>query len=232
MNAFDTAHTATLDALFETASTLHFVKGEHLLHPANPTHSVFRIMSGIVKLYSLNNQGEEYIHIFYGAGEIFPLRWMSSDTAVHQTVYARALDHVTVQRISTADLDDMIRNDGALSYAILQQVVQQFTIYAERLENLEYKYASERLAFRLLFMAGRFGTQRGNDIVLPSITQHDIAASINISRESANRELERLERKSLISREVRHIVIRDREGLRKELHTDSDPFDWRTHIAK
>jgi CRP-like cAMP-binding protein len=99
-----------------------------------------------------------------------------------------------------------------------RQLARQFTVFSDRIDNLEYKKSGERLAYRLLFLASRFGVRRNNRTVIDlPITHEVLAGTINLARESVSREMEKLERRGIISRINHQIIINNMVALRETL---------------
>ena len=85
--------------LFSRGQPLTFKKGEHIIAQDVEPEGVYYISTGYVKIYSISGSGDEYIHILYGSGEIFPLVW--AYLGVHpESLYYEALSDCTVWRIS------------------------------------------------------------------------------------------------------------------------------------
>lgn len=204
-----------LTGLFKSGQRLSYSKGEIVLRPDDESPGIFYVESGYVKVFSINDRGEEYLHIIYGANEIFPLIWVMSGQP--RNVFYRAVTACALLRVPGKKFQDSIEADSTLCFAVLKQVTKQFNVYTNRVDNLEYKYGRERLVYRLLFLAGRFGKRRGKSVTLPPFTQNDIASSINLSRESASREIERLEERGLVSYDGRILTLNDVEALGKEI---------------
>jgi CRP-like cAMP-binding protein len=126
------------------------------------------------------------------------------------------------------DLHKAIDADITVTRAVLVKTVKQFTIYADRIDNLEYKYARERVVYRLLFLASRFGEKQadGSYVLTAPISQQVIASSINLSRESVSREFDRLQRHELVEfNNERCIVVKNVQHLCNELKSPVSP-DW------
>ena len=202
--------------LFAAGTLASFKGGEIIARSDESNDTTYMIKSGYVKVYSLNSHGEEYLHIIYRAGEIFPIIWMAGK--LQQGVFYAAIDNVSVYSLPGNFLLEKVRNDARLSMAMTMQVIRQFNIYVDRVDNLEYKFGRERLAYRLLFLASRFGrnTARGLTIDVP-LTQKSLGTSINLSRETVARELHRLETRGLVVYEDRRIIILNVDHLCNEL---------------
>jgi CRP/FNR family cyclic AMP-dependent transcriptional regulator len=195
--------------LFNKGQPLVFGKGEHIIAQESKPDGVYYISTGYVKIYSISSNGDEYVHVIYGPGEIFPLVW--AYLGIHpEALYYEALSDCTVWRMSREWLLHFMATRPHIAYALSMQLAQQFRILADRIDNLEYKKASERVAYRVLFLASRFGTKDGSSIIIdPPITHEIFANTVNLARESVSRELERLEQDGVIQRQGRRLLIVD-----------------------
>lgn len=210
--------------LFANGQQFELAKDEIVIRPGDePTH-LYRIETGFVKVYFINREGEEYLHLIYGAGEIFPLAWIVN--RVRRNVFYETIAPTVLMRISRDEFMLKTAKDPEMGFAVMQQVVSQFNIYLDRIDNLEYKYARERLVYRLLFLAGRFGKKTDNGFVVPYFTQQDLASSINLSRESAVRELNKLKNKGLIEYSSTSIILKDINALSHEINGGISPNLW------
>lgn len=208
-------------SLFAATKPTQYGAGEIIARSEDEPKNIYYINAGFVRVYSVNSRGEEYLHIIYKAGELFPL--MSLTGKRQRGVYYEALDNATVSRLAAEELLANTRADLEISSALLSQVMEQFNVYIDRVDNLEYKFGRERLVYRILFLASRFGRKnaRGLTIDLP-ITQKVLGSSINLSRETVARELRRLEDRGLVAYEDRKILILDLDALAGEL---KDPIN-------
>lgn len=202
-----------MEALFMSGRSVRASKGEVLLRGDEPNADIFYIAKGTVKVYSINDQGEEYIHILYKAGEIFPLIWAFRDK--QRRVFYEALDSVVLWKLPKDTFLEYVKaNTSPAVYSLLEQMAEQFSVYADRIDNLQYRAASERVVYRLLFLASRFGKKVGDEIVIDTpITHKVIANSINLTRESVSREIEKLTEAGIIRTEAGQIVIKDVKQL-------------------
>jgi CRP/FNR family cyclic AMP-dependent transcriptional regulator len=93
-------------------------------------------------------------------------------------------------------------------------VTEMYRIHSERILNLEYRSVRERLVSFLLTMAGRFGKETDEGVMIEVPLRHqDIASSINASRETASREIATLERRNLIVAKRSYILLKDVPAL-------------------
>jgi CRP/FNR family transcriptional regulator len=97
---------------------------------------------------------------------------------------------------------------------ILDMVTEMYRIHSERILNLEYRTVRERLVSFLLTMSHRFGQETADGLMINAPLRHqDIASSVNASRETASRELAKLEKRRLIKTKQFYITLIDTEAL-------------------
>lgn len=176
---------------------------------------VFFVESGFVKVYSISDSGDRYVHLLYKHGEVFPLIWALKD--IRRRVFYEAASPVKVWVVSKSDFLDYFKLENNTSYELLAQITDQFRIYADRLDNLQYKSAHEKVVYRLLFLAGRFGVNSDGGLLINAPVTHElIAESINLTRETVSREMEKLGKKGLVGKSGGNILLIDIKGLAKE----------------
>jgi CRP/FNR family cyclic AMP-dependent transcriptional regulator len=194
---------------------INFEKSEIILRPFHNSTNIYAINSGLVKVYSYDSRGKENIAVIYGPGDFFPLAWLINQK--RPSVYFKSLSECSFYIIPQDVFQEAIKNNSDLSAAFVQRVVKQFALYASTLNNLGLKYARERLCYRLLVMAARYGETRGDEKVIPYITHNDLAATINITREGVTKEISRLEKIGVIKYDRSNIVIKNIEHLQQEV---------------
>ena len=214
-----------LHSLFASTKPIQFSSGEVIARAEDEPREIYCIASGFIRVYSINSRGEEYLHIVYKAGELFPLISLT-DKRQHGVIY-EALDTTVVHKLPVGSFMEEVKKDAELSFALTMQVMSQFNVYIDRVDNLEYKFGRERLVYRILVLASRFGRKnvRGLMIDLP-ITQKVLGSSINLSRETVARELRRLEDRGLVTYEDRKILILDLDALAAELKDPINKDFW------
>lgn len=205
---------------------LHVQKGEVIIGNDMMPDGVYFLDTGYVKIYSISDEGHEYLHIIYGHGDLFPLTWAYMDSQPSQ-LYYETISDCTLWRVSRYWFTQMARTNAAISYDLGLQLAYQFRVYSDRIDNLEYKKASDRVIYRLLFLGSRFGTKQDDSLTIDApITHEHFANSINLARESVSRELEKLEREGLLYRSDNRLVLTDAPALAARLSKPIDHRDW------
>lgn len=202
---------------FLAGTLLRFQKGEIVMQADEEPDGVYLIEKGYIKVYSILNSGENNQHVIYKSGELFPLLWAFDRPQLH--VFYEAMDETEVRRVSKSEFRRLMANDSVVSAHLAERLAEVFWIYANRVENLGLARARDRVIYRLIGLMERFGktNQLGEIIIDAPLTQQDIAESVKMIRETASREIEKLERAGILGYRNHRIVILDPAKLRAEL---------------
>lgn len=197
-------------------TTVEYKKDSVIVPPDIALKYVYRIIKGLVIVYT-SHRDDKNTHLIYGKDELFPLASISGKT--RKGLYYAALSDCIVEQYSLSTFQKRLQTDPAFSYATLCEVITQFMLFKARVDNLEYQYASERLAYKILMLSHQFGkySKNGVQLQLPALTNQDIANTINLTRESVNRELAKFVKSGLVTVENNRITIVDEERLRQQI---------------
>lgn len=212
----DSAAYRQLIDFFHTGTKLSYKKGESIVHSGDRPHGIYYITEGFVKAIAITKYGEENLLIIRQHDDIFPLIW--AFTGLHRDITYQAMSDTTLLRVARSEfLAFLEKNEHALS-VILNMAIEAYRLHSERVMTLEYRSVRERVASFLLTTADRFGTENSHGLTLNvPIRRHDIAASINASRETTSRELTALAKLGLIDLNSSHITICKVDKLREIL---------------
>jgi|GEM_PF-427112 len=196
-------------AHFRDGSLIHFRKGDVIIQGYKEPKGVHLIKSGFVKAYSIMHDKHRNLLVVHGPGELIPLPW-ALDGGHTRGMYYEAMVDVEVLRSGKDTLSTAMDNNARLSREILSQTISILSIYAQRIQILEFRTARERIISELIYFAGRFGERRGKEILINApITQQDIADSVNVSRETASRALGSLSKEGLMGQSNHLFTIRN-----------------------
>jgi CRP-like cAMP-binding protein len=215
----------TISNFFRAGRPLRAYKGEIVSGWENELAYVYFIEKGFVKAYSVSNEGEELIHLIYGPVELFPLSW--AYTGIQREDYYEALGDTLLFKVPLLQFQEFACSSVATSNALTQVVAHQLNSLNDRLSNFEYKRPGQRLAYRLLFLASRFGYKQGDWIIIEGPFTHQlIANTINLARETVSREIAHMEYEGIL-RQINHgIIIKDLHELRTKLGKDASLQGW------
>lgn len=202
---------------FKEGTVKHFSKGDVLVQGDEEPTEVYLIESGYVKAYSISQLGQQNLLLIQGAEEIMPLPW-ALDGAQKLGIFYEAMSDVTVMGTSKNNLRAAMGANSWLTEQVMRQLVNTFTVYAQRIQSLGYRLPRERVVSCLLDLATRFGQTIGQSTVIDApLTHQDIADSISMTRETASRALEQLFEDGLVTQEDHLFTINDEHKLQAEL---------------
>jgi CRP-like cAMP-binding protein len=207
----------SIDAHFDDGTTKRYLKNEIIVQGDEEPAGVFFILDGYVKAYSISQLGQQNLLLIQGEHEILPLPW-ALDGPQKVGIFYEAMSDVTVKRTSKSALRAAMGADPWLTEQILRQLVDAFTVYAQRIQSLGFRLPRERIIACLLDLSTRFGEKNAeNTIIQAPITHRDIADSTNMTRETASRTIELLIKDKLLHQVDRFFVINDEKKLKAEL---------------
>lgn len=205
-----------LALFFKTSQKYLYGKGEIILRPEDIPSGIYYVEKGFIKTYSITSDGSENIYLFFQPGDIFPGHWQYNSDEEYK-LYYETITPVVLYRKPKVEYDALIASDLQVAGEIHGAMLNIVNILAQRIENLEHTNAYARVMLHLLGLAKMFGSQQGGETTLTiPLTHYDFGHSINISRETASRELEILKKKNLISERNHLITIVDLQKLRQE----------------
>lgn len=188
--------------------------GETIFARGARPDGIFAVIEGIVRVSGVARDGRETVLDFYGVGEWF------GETATlsgEPRYFSAAADgDALVAHLRLADTEELLASRPAFSRAMLALEARRIVILLHALEQYSVLPMEQRLAARLLMLAGRFGKQtpRGLEITI-ELTHDTLARLIGSSRPRITRMLNRWRQAALIEHHYGHIVLRDLPQLRR-----------------
>lgn len=200
-----------LDSIVERKSPLH--KGDHLFRCGTPFESLFAVRAGVIKIYSLNDQGEEQILGFYLPGDVIGLDALS--TKVHQC-NAVALDTTSVCALPFDQLEHLSMQIPALNhqvFCLMSRGVNEGHVHSEILSK---RNADQRVAHFIWHLSQRF-LNRGylHTEFRFSVLHRDVALFLGLTPETVSRILAKLAKLDIVYWKRKEIKIIDIVALRK-----------------
>lgn len=203
---------------FAAGTQIKCNKDEVLLRPGDESPGVYLIMSGFIKNYSISPSDEINIHAFKKKGDVVPLLWALGDEPVK--FYTETISETVLYRISKDSFVELLEKNPEVLRYFLEKLIRITKHYKDRIGSLEHKYVSHRLIAQLLALSEHFGTSVPDGIAINiPLTHQDIADSINSTRETVSRELNKLEECGLVSNDGQKLTITDVTKLGEELES-------------
>jgi CRP/FNR family cyclic AMP-dependent transcriptional regulator len=194
-------------ALSAHVTRRRYAVGTTVVRQATPPDTVFRIASGLVKILHRHPSGEEVV-----------VGLRASDWPISQPApTARQFSPVTIVALTDLDLIEVacahflatVTADGHLRHAVARLEHLELSEQLDRLAMLTRFSARRRLLHVLRWLAHRFGVpSSGGAVALRvSLTQEELAQTINVTRETLTRLLVELEKERVVRRQRGWITL-------------------------
>lgn len=193
-----------------------FEKGDVILDYNAYVPKVFYIEEGYVRTFSISPSGRQKVYVFYQPNDMFPIVWVFNN--VNKQLYYEAMDSVTVRAVERDEFLAFIKDKPEVLLEIIHRVVDRHSVYVDRVDNLSHPNGRKRIIKLFLSLARRFGkVENGGILIQIPVTHFDISSSTAMTRETASRDIECLQRKGIIRKYNNLFYIPDIEILEKEL---------------
>lgn len=198
-----------------------FKKRSILLYQGEAPRMAYILKSGVVKVYTINNAGEEQIVAFHAKQDIFPSSWIFGKSAT-TLYYFEALTDCEVYTLPREELYKYLISSPELMMSTLDYFVTNYTGLMMRVTALEQSRAREKIMFTLYYLLFRYGrqTKPGRYVIELGLTHSIIASLVGLTRETTTTELSKLKRQKVLDYN-QHSYTVNKEKLERLLGEDS-----------
>lgn len=185
-----------------------YKKGTTIFSVGDPSHELFIVRKGYVKLVSISRKAETIIRVFKPS-EIFGELFLVADRRAFNAV---AMDNAVLAVIPKQAFLQLVATVPRLALNFIHFVLKRLREAEEELSDLTHAWAKEKLARLLLRLCEEHGreTAEGTEILLP-LTRQTLADMIGVSRVTVTMQLLELAREGIGEFRGRRLVVyRDR----------------------
>ena len=199
--------------LFEMVEYKVRPKYSYLYMPDEPSHTVFFLVKGTVKIGTHSIDGKEVIKAIWHPLAMFGELGIVGEQTRQD--FARAMnEEVHFFTFRVEDFQRLMRANHQLSLKVLGLMGERLRKAENRLEALIFKDARTRIIDFLKDNAEQRGRRVGYEMLFKhSLTQQDIANITGTSRQTVTSVLNELRKENLIYFNRRSILIRDMAKL-------------------
>lgn len=184
-----------IDALDRVGTGAAYGRRRAIYHEGDEARHYFKVVSGVVRLCRVTEDGRRQIVAFLVAGEFFG--WTVED---HHAYSAEAVTDVSVMKYPRSRIEEIVRTDPATARRVLGLLTGQLASAHDHLLLLGRMTAAERLSAFLLDLIRRCGGAATDaaTIELP-MNRRDIADYLGLTAETVSRTMSAMKRKGLLS---------------------------------
>jgi CRP/FNR family transcriptional regulator, cyclic AMP receptor protein len=189
-------------------------KNEPIYFANEPSNAIFFLKTGRVKIVKYTSDGKENIITIISPGEVFGEMAYLDDEP--RTDYAVTIESSLMCAINKNDLEKFIEKNPSLNLKMTKLIGLKLKNFSERIEDLVFKDANQRVVSFLIRSAEKSGKKVGDQIfVKPFLKHQDIAELTACSRQTVNYILIELRDKGLISFDRKKLIIIELDNLKK-----------------
>lgn len=212
---------AALSDCIEHGRTERYQRGQDVFALGDPAECLFFIVSGWIKLYRVNREGEEIVISVIGPGETFAEAAVFSQLRRYP-VAAQACEESVLLLVPRSLFVERIKRDSEFSLRLLSAVSSRQRTLVQQIEQITVRTPPQRVGTFLLQLALPATTGRAR--VLIPYEKYLLAHRLNIKPETFSRALRKLEHIGVQT--SGHVVeITNLDTLRHFCEVDEDvPF--------
>jgi CRP/FNR family cyclic AMP-dependent transcriptional regulator len=200
-----------LDLLAALAIRRSVGRGARIFAEGDPGDSLLGIIAGQVRISASTPDGREiFLNILEPGDSLGEIAVLDGEP---RTATADALTDVELFVIRRPDLLALISREPRLAMHLIALLCRRLRWTSELIEEAAFLPAGARLASRLLKLGAEHGRPADGGITL-HISQAELAAFLNVSRQVVNQQLQAWRRQGWVALGRGRVVILDPEGLR------------------
>lgn len=217
----DTVMEEFIAQLTPIASKKFFKRHSILLYQGEAPRVAYVVLSGALKVYSINTSGEEQVVAFHTQHDILPTSWLFGQASTTLYYYEAHTD-CEVLAVSREELMQLITGNPTFTKMVMAYYATSYVGMLVRVTALEQSRAREKLMFTLYYLMFRYGREvkPGTYIIDLSLTHTVIASLVGLTRETTTTELSKLRQQKVLKYSV-HTYTLDKQKLERLLGEDS-----------
>lgn len=206
--------------LRERMSEVVLERDELVISQNDESLDVFFVLEGTARAAGLSEEGKLVTYREIPEGAIFGE--LSAVDGRPRSANVVAVGKLTVGRMNQTDFRDVIDSDAAFRWAFLSYASEQIRVMTGRIFEFSTMVVRDRLIGELLRMAEGQESLNGRVEIPHAPTHYELASRISTHREAVSREMSRLSKQGLVTKQLKTITISDVDALRRLREEKSD----------
>jgi CRP/FNR family cyclic AMP-dependent transcriptional regulator len=186
-------------------------KGQVILRQGEPGESLFVIVSGQVRIYTLSTEGHEVSVSICDPGDFFGEMALLSGQP--RSANVEAMQRTEVLVLYRPAFRQYLLSNPQTAVRLIEVLSERLRRTNESVEELASLSVPQRIARRLMDLAERYGVEQESGVLIDlDLSQEAMASLTGTTRESANRALSQLRDKGIVQIDrVRILITRPQE---------------------
>lgn len=181
--------------------------------------TVYLLEKGIVRIYRLSAEGEEFTLIYVGKGEVFGE--LAAITNRPREGFAQAVTPCTVLSMPSAVFIKAMQAAPEVGFTVSKQMANRMIRIETRAAGLVFHSVAARLAGVLVMLLDDFGDIHDDHATLTlHLTQAEFATLVGGARPTVNQAFQQLRRAGLVHLSRGRITVDNMQNLRDFAHDE------------
>jgi CRP-like cAMP-binding protein len=208
------------DYLVSRATLLTLEKGQILYRRGDQSYGLYAVLGGALAIGTVGMDGKEALLAVLG-----PTAWVgeiSMFDGLPRPNDATAVSRTLLLHVPEAALQSLLDSTPRYWRDFALLMAQRLRVSFENAEAMTLLPAAQRVANRLLMIAGGYGGLNASQSRI-RVSQDSLASMVSLSRQTTNQLLRNLEGQRIVSLKSGEIAILDFDRLRAASLGDPDP---------
>lgn len=199
--------------LSEHVEIVHIVRNAVIHFDGDESDYVWMLLSGKVRIYKEGVGQRQQIIRLLKPYDIFGYRACIAEGPYNSS--ASAFEDCVLYRLTREHFTQLVRQNGALCYQVMQMMARDLAIAEIKTVNLTQKHIRGRLAESLLLLLKNYGYEQDGQTIAMLMPRDDLANMSNMTTSNAIRTLSQFAQENVIALEGKHIIILNEKELER-----------------
>lgn len=188
-----------LDPLLATAKVRHYPKGQIILYEGENPTDAFVVKDGAVKIYDIDEDGNEKILHIVKANGIFPIVFLFGSAGQTNTFYTTVTDS-ELYVLSRGDFESRLKSDPAFVLYCLRWFADEVQEMLRRMSSLEKTSTRGKLMATLAYLSRQHADdpKGGWKRVQFPVSHQLLADMIGVTRESTTMVMKDMQKEKIV----------------------------------
>jgi len=207
---------STIDKLTVISQRKSFPKNKVIFLQGDEGDAFYGVISGQVRISAATEDGQEiHLNLLESGDSFGEIAILDGQPRTAGATAVRPTDVIVIERRAFLNL---LETEPQLPILLLMLFCKNFRWTSEQVEDAAFLDVPKRLAKRLLDLSRRHGTQTDKGIEL-SISQHELATYLSISRQIVNHHLQEWHGHRWVDLSRGKILVNNTEALSRFVTT-------------
>ncbi len=190
-------------------------KKQIILFPDEEPKGLYYLISGRVRQYDINEQGDEVVLFLNKPGDFFPMTWAIGQ--IDNEYFFETSTSIDIKIIPQSDINFFLKNNPDVLYDLLGRIYTNISYMERRIVHLMGGNSHSRIIFELINACKEFGQKQKDGSYLLHMHEEELAHIVGLSRETVSRELSKLKQLKIMDINHTDLIVTDLDVLENEL---------------